>query len=104
MEGGAMGKTSVLGVREARARFSKLLESAQFRGQEFLIERAGRPLAVILGADRYAEMQSELATLQEERSPEARKLLRRAKANIEAGRLITHDEVMHRLATRTKKK
>ena len=99
-----MGKTNVLGVREARARFSQLLETAQFRGQEFLIERAGKPLAVILGADRYAEMQGELATLQEERSPDARKLLRRAKADIVAGRLTHHDEVMLRLATRTKKK
>jgi prevent-host-death family protein len=98
-----MAKTSVLGVREARAKFSALLEDAQFRGQEFLIERAGKPFAVIVGADRYAEMQSELATLQEERSPESRKRLRRAKADIEAGRLTSHDEIIHRLAT-TKKK
>jgi predicted transcriptional regulator len=49
-------------------------------------------------------MQGELATLQEERSPDARKLLRRAKADIEAGRLTPHDEVMLRLTTRTKKK
>lgn len=97
-----MAKTSVLGVREARARFSELLENAQFRGQEFLIERAGKPFAVIVGADRYAEMQGELATLQEERSPEGRKRLRRAKADIEAGRLTPHDEVMHRLNTKQK--
>jgi prevent-host-death family protein len=97
-----MAKTSVLGVREARAKFSELLEDAQFRGHEFLIERAGKPFAVIVGADRYAEMQSELATLQEERSPEARKRLRQAKADIEVGRLTPHDEVMHRLATKKK--
>src|SRR5574342_880904 len=97
-----MAKTSVLGVREARARFSELLENAQFRGQEFLIERAGRPFAVIVGADRYAEMQRELATLQEERSPEGRKRLRRAKSDIEAGRVTPHDEIMHRLAAKKK--
>ena len=51
-----MTKASVLGVREARARLSELLESAQFRGQEFLIERAGKPFAVIIGADQYAQM------------------------------------------------
>ena len=97
-----MAKANVLGVREARSRFSQLLESAQFRGQEFLIERAGRPLAVIMGADRYAELQSELATLQEERSPDGRKRLRRAKADIGAGRLTAHEEVMHRLATKSR--
>jgi prevent-host-death family protein len=95
-----MAKANVLGVREARSRFSQFLESAQFRGQEFLIERAGRPLAVIVGADRYAEMQSELATLQEERSAEGRKRLRRAKADIAAGRLTAHEEIMQRLASK----
>ena len=98
-----MAKTSVLGVREARAKFSALLEEAQFHGREFLIERAGKPFAVIVGADRYAELQSELATLQEERSPDGRKRLRRAKADIEAGRLLPHEEIMHRLATANKK-
>ena len=97
-----MAKASVLGVREARARFSELLESAQFRGQEFLIERAGKPFAVIIGADRYAEMQSELATLQEERSTEGRKRLHRARADIEAGRLTPHDEIFLRLAAKKK--
>lgn len=97
-----MTKASVLGVREARARFSELLESAQFRGQEFLIERAGKPLAVIIGADRYADMQSELATLQEERSADGRKRLRRAKADIEAGRLTPHDVILRRLAAKKK--
>ena len=97
-----MAKASVLGVREARARFSELLERAQFRGQEFLIERSGKPLAVIIGADQYAEMQSELATLQEERSSAGRKRLRRAKADIEAGRLTPHDVIFQRLATKKK--
>ena len=97
-----MAKTSVLGVREARARFSELLESAQFRGQEFLIERAGKPFAVIVGAERYAEMQSELATLQEERSGDGRKRLRRAMMEIDAGRITSHDEIFQRLATKKK--
>jgi prevent-host-death family protein len=97
-----MAKANVLGVREARSRFSELLERAQLRGQEFLIERAGKPFAVIVGADAYAEMQSELATLQEERSAEGRKRLRRAKADIEAARLTPHDEIFQRLATKKK--
>ena len=97
-----MAKASVLGVREARARFSELLESAQFRGQEFLIERAGKPFAVIIGADQYAQMQSELATLQEERSADGRKRFRRAKADSEAGRLTSHDVIFQRLARKKK--
>ncbi len=97
-----MAKEGVLGVREARGRFSELLEIAQFRGQESLIERAGKPVAVILGADQYAEMQSEQATLQEERSGDGRKRLRRATADIEAGRLTPQDLIFQRLATKKK--
>ncbi len=97
-----MAKASVLGMREARARFSGLLESAKLRGQEFLIERAGTPFAVIIGAEQYAETQSGLATLQEERSAEGRKRLRRPTTDIEAGRLIPHDEIFQRLATKKK--
>jgi prevent-host-death family protein len=93
-----MPKSNVLGVREARARFSELLEQAQFRGEEFLIERFGKPFAVIMGADHYAEIRSELATLQEERSPDGRKRLARGKADIAAGRLTPHEEIVQRLA------
>jgi len=98
-----MPKSNVLGVREARARFSELLEQAQFRGEEFLIERSGKPFAVIMGADQYAEIRSELATLQEERSPDGRKRLERGKADIAAGRLTPHEEIVQRLSTRPKK-
>jgi len=93
-----MPKSNVLGVREARARFSELLEQAQFRGEEFLIERSGKPFAVIMGADHYAEIRSELATLQEERSSDGRKQLARGKADIAAGRLTPHEEIVQRLA------
>jgi antitoxin YefM len=98
-----MEKSNVLGVREARSRFSDLLEQAQFRGEEFLIERSGKPLAVIMGADQYAEIRSELATLQEARSPDGRKRLARGKADIAAGRLTPHEEIVQRLSTARKK-
>jgi prevent-host-death family protein len=97
-----MAKSNVLGVREARARFSELLEQAQFRGEEFLIERSGKPFAVIMGADRYEELRSELATLQEARSPDAHKRLQRGKADIAAGRLTSHEEIVQRLSTARK--
>jgi prevent-host-death family protein len=99
-----MAKSNVLGVREARARFSELLAQAQFQGEEFLIERSGKPCAVILGADQYEELRSELATLQEARHPEARKRLQRGKADIAAGRLTPHEEIVQRLSTARKKK
>lgn len=98
-----MAKSHVLGIREARARFSELLEQAQFRGEEFLIERSGKPCAVIMGADQYEELRSELATLQEAQSPEGRKRLQRGKADIAAGRLTPHEAIVQRLSAVRKK-
>lgn len=98
-----MTKSNVLGVREARARFSELLDQAQFRGEEFLIERSGKPCAVIMGADQYEQIQSELATLQEAQSADGRKRLQRGKADIAAGRLTPHEAIVQRLSTARKK-
>jgi prevent-host-death family protein len=38
---------------DARRRLGELLESVYHRGDEVIIERAGRPMAVVIPADRY---------------------------------------------------
>ena len=90
--------STVLNVREARAQFSRLLESARFEGGEYLIERAGRPMAVLIGVEEYEQLRSRLATLEEMLHPEALEKLERAKADIEAGRITPHEEVIVRIA------
>ncbi len=42
---------------EARRRLGELLESVYHRGDEVVIERAGKPMAVVIPASRYAAME-----------------------------------------------
>ena len=42
---------------EARKRLGELLEGVFYRGDEVVIERAGKPMAVVIPAERYAAME-----------------------------------------------
>lgn len=42
---------------EARKRLGEILESVYYRGDEVVIERAGRPMAVVIPAERYEAME-----------------------------------------------
>ncbi|MEX0781673.1 MAG: type II toxin-antitoxin system Phd/YefM family antitoxin [Dehalococcoidia bacterium] len=42
---------------EARKRLGELLESVYHRGDEVVIERAGKPMAVVIPAARYEAME-----------------------------------------------
>jgi len=42
---------------EARKRLGEILESVYYRGDEVIIERAGKAMAVVIPAERYEAMQ-----------------------------------------------
>jgi prevent-host-death family protein len=42
-----------LSAVEARKRLGEILEGVYYRGDEVVIERAGKPMAVVLPMDRY---------------------------------------------------
>jgi prevent-host-death family protein len=42
---------------EARTRLGELLEAVYYRGDEVVIERAGKPMAVVIPAARYEAME-----------------------------------------------
>jgi len=41
---------------EARKRLGEILESVYYRGDEVVIERAGKPMAVVIPSSRYEAM------------------------------------------------
>ena len=43
---------------EARKRLGEILESVFYRGDEVIIERAGKPMAVVIPVERYAGIES----------------------------------------------
>ncbi|MGD0116316.1 MAG: type II toxin-antitoxin system Phd/YefM family antitoxin [Dehalococcoidia bacterium] len=42
---------------EARKKLGEILESVYYRGDEVVIERAGKPMAVVVPAERYQAME-----------------------------------------------
>ena len=42
---------------DARRRLGELLEGVYCRGDEVIIERAGKPMAVVIPADRYEQLE-----------------------------------------------
>ena len=50
---------------EARKRLGELLEGVYYRGDEVVIERAGKPMAVVIPAERYETMERSRERLSE---------------------------------------
>jgi len=46
----------VISMTELRNSAREVIENAHFRGRRYVIERAGRPMAVVIGLDDYEQM------------------------------------------------
>jgi|CZLB01.1.fsa_nt_gi antitoxin YefM len=81
---------TVLPVAEARARLSKLVESAVTTHERTTITRNGTPAAVLLSVDDYESMQETIDTLGD---PEVMAAIKEGLDDIAAGRVHTQAEV-----------
>jgi prevent-host-death family protein len=52
-----MAMKRTISAGEARTRLGELLEAVYYRGDEVVIERAGKPMAVVIPAARYEAME-----------------------------------------------
>ncbi len=83
-----------LSVADARANFSRLVESAETTHERFEVTRNGSRVAVILGADDFDSMVETLAVLSDH---ELMASMRDADAAITRGDVVTGDELRDRL-------
>lgn len=83
-----------VGIAEARQNLSRMIEAAHFRETHWIITKSGEPRAILLGFDEYEELASKAATYDEISDPEAVRMDMLADADIKAGRVYTHEEVM----------
>ncbi len=51
-----MGKEKILSFVEARANLSEIVDQVSKRGQTYVIAKRGKPVAVIVGFEKYQEM------------------------------------------------
>ncbi len=52
-----MGKEKVMPFVEARARFSEILNRVAEQGDTYVVAKRQKPVAVIIGIDRYRQLQ-----------------------------------------------
>ena len=76
-----------------------LVETEQ-SGEEVIIIRSGKPVAVLIGMARWEEIESILATWEQLQDPDNKNKLRAAKADLAAGRVLSHEEIAARYRQR----
>jgi prevent-host-death family protein len=51
--------TRRIGAREARTKFSDLMDSVHYGGQATIIERSGKPMVAVIPVDVYQQLMAE---------------------------------------------
>jgi antitoxin YefM len=87
--------TRVVPALQARQHFGQLLEDARYRGSRFLVERAGKPMAVLVGIAEWENIRETLAELND---PEYLESIRQARREIELGQSLSLEELRAELA------
>lgn len=93
-----------IGLAEARKSLSRMVEDAYFRGEHWLVTKSEEPRAVLIGFDQYEELLSKAATFEYMSDPEAVEMDMIADADIKAGRVFTHEEVMAKAREQQRKR
>ncbi|MEW6232939.1 MAG: type II toxin-antitoxin system Phd/YefM family antitoxin [Chloroflexota bacterium] len=86
-------RTHFVGMHELRKDLTKLLEALQEEGQEVVITRQGKPMAVIVDLEKYLEVQQ---AMREFSHPEYLANLLEAKREIREGKGVPAEEVFRR--------
>ena len=79
---GGITMTKTLSLKEARARFSSLVEKADRLSERYVVTKNGTPAAVVMGAE---EFEGWVETLEVLSNPKALKSLRRGLKEAKAG-------------------
>lgn len=87
--------TRVIPAFKARQNFGQLLDEARYRGSRFLVERAGKPMAVMVGIEEWENITETLAELND---PEYLESIKDARREIALGKGITFEELQAEFA------
>lgn len=81
---------------DLRRDLTKVLSDLPHQSEERVVTRSGQPIAVLVSMEKWEEIQSILVTWEEIQDPESRNKLRAAKADLTAGRVTPHEEIVAR--------
>lgn len=73
----------IVGMEEAKSKLAELVGQAKYGGKRFLLQRRGRPMAVLVGVEEYERLEAQAGTAMADRlSPLPPELRRRQEALI----------------------
>ena len=90
--------TKVIPAFKARQNFGQMLEEARYRGYRFVVERAGKPMAVVVGIEEWENIVETLAELND---PDYLQSIKEARAEIELGQTVTSEQLQAEFAKMT---
>lgn len=88
---------AVLPLAEIKKRLSEIVDGVEGRHDRVVLTRHGRPAAVIISPDELESLEETLELLSD---PKAMRDIRKAEAAVEAGDLVTADELRGRYLKR----
>jgi antitoxin YefM len=77
---------------EAKTHFGQLLDEVDHQGVRFVVERRGKPVAVILSVDEFEEM---LEVSGEEADPAFQESLKEARTEYKLGKTLSLGDLKH---------
>ncbi len=86
-----------LPLAEIKKRLSEIVDRVEHHHDRVLLTRNGRPAAVILSPDDLEALEETLDILSD---PKAMRAIRKAEAEIDAGKFLTADELRAKYAKR----
>jgi antitoxin YefM len=88
---------AIVPLGEARNRLSEYVADVERTHERITITRHGHPAAVLISADDLASIEETLDVL---RTPGAVEAIREGRADAEAGRFVSNDEIRNRYTSR----
>lgn len=88
--------TKLIPIREAKAKFSEVLNLARYRKQQFFITKKNVPWAVIIGVDEYEDLLDQLDTMTEQLDTKFQKSLKKSIQEYQQGEVGAEADI-HRI-------
>lgn len=85
---------NILPISDLQRQAAQILNEVVESDEPAIITQRGRAVAVIVSADRFAQMEADLKILDD---LELLRLVEEGKKDVESGAVLSHEEVKHRL-------
>ena len=78
---------------EARIKFGELIDTARYAHTHYLVTKAGKPMAIILGVEDYEDIIDMVDTMAEQLDPKFQKELKESRKEYEKGEVGTIEDI-----------